>query len=731
MRIPGHAWLTQFFNRRSQSKDAPIELSAAGPTEGIGAPNAPDDQRLSQYARAFLEGTTDCVFFLDRRWCFTFLNRRALHELEGGFDLVGRNIWDVFPQALGTPFEIHYRRALAENTTQIFEAFFPPLSSWYEVHAVPVGPGLTVFFRNIDERRAAADTLRERERQLAIVFGQTMVGILHRDLNRQVLMVNQRFCEIVGRSRDELNGLPMEAFTHADDIVENKALFEKHLANGEPFQIEKRYVRPDGTVVWCAVNVSFVQDDWGQVVSTILVVEDIGLRKVAEERLLWNARHDLLTQLPNRMLFQERLTEALKCSASTGLKVGLLLLDLDHLKQVNDTLGHDAGDCLLRTAAERLRSSIRPIDTVARNGGDEFAVVMPDIGSEEELEEIVRPLLARLQEPFLYAGHTVSCSASIGVSIWPDHTDQAEELHKQADIALYMAKAGGRGKIMIFEPSMRAETHRRAQMRNNAREAIESSRIEPYYQPKVHLASGKLAGFEALLRWHDPQDGLQPPSAIQAAFDDPRLAVAIGQQIQELVLGDMRRWLDAGVDFGHVAINASAAEFRGHDFADQLLERLRAARIPSRYLELEVTETVFLGQGAEHVESALRMLSAEGIRIALDDFGTGYASLSHLKQFPVDIIKIDRSFVRDLAENPDDTAILQAVLSLGQNLGIATVAEGVETEVQVAFLRAQGCDLGQGYLFGKAAPKDRISELIASWDVFRHRSQTRSSIALL
>lgn len=913
-----------------------------------------------------MEGTTDCVFVLDRQWRLAFLNTRAISELKAGAALIGASLWDALPDLAGSTFEDHYRRAMSERTTQRFEAYYAPLASWFEVHAVPVDSGLSVFFRNINERIAAADALREQERQLATVFGQTMVGIIHRGLDGRVLMVNQRWCELVGRSKDEIARLPFLAETHPEDAAWNSPLLEKHIRTGEPFQIEKRFMRPDGSVVWVAVNVSFVRDEAGKVISMIAVAEDIDDRKAAEnevregrnlfqvaidsvqdlvfvkdgegrfvltnrrlkeiygslegmrvhdhfpqdaaeefhaadqhviatgavstvdeqisvdgeirtfqmvkvpwrqdgdiigvigvsrdmtehraaelelresrrqlatlidnlpglvyrcaltapwpfsfmsegaealtgytaaefmenkfgwadivhpddldqldrstrdaveerrpfseiyriitrsgetrwvmergqciydaagapsflegfisditqqrqteERLRWVAHHDSLTGAPNRVLFQERLEHALRRSGEAGRKVGLLLLDVDHLKEINDSLGHDAGDALLQVTARRLTTALRSTDMVARNGGDEFAIILPDIESEQELWTIIRPVLEQLQEPFSYAGRAIDCRASIGASIWPDHAKEATDLHKQADVALYTAKAAGRGRMMVFRPSMRAGAERRVQMRSNARGAIKERRIEPFYQPKVHMDSGELAGFEALLRWRNPEGRIETPATIKAAFDDPQLAVAIGQQMHELVFDDLRRWLDAGHRVGHVAINASAAEFRGNNFAEGILERLRTAGIPTHHLELEVTETVFLGRGAEHVERALRTLSLEGVRISLDDFGTGYASLSHLKQFPVDVIKIDRSFVQDLADDPDDTAILQAVLNLGRALGLTTVAEGIETEIQAAYLRAQGCDLGQGHLFGRAIPRTKIPGLIATWD---------------
>jgi predicted signal transduction protein with EAL and GGDEF domain len=365
--------------------------------------------------------------------------------------------------------------------------------------------------------------------------------------------------------------------------------------------------------------------------------------------------------------------------------------------------------------AQRLQQSVRGTDTVTRNGGDEFAVILPDIDGEIGLNAIIEGILSCLDEPFSYGGRILDCRASIGASIWPGDGSEISDLLKQADMALHAAKSTGRGKAMLFEPEMRADAQRRASMLNHARRATEQRRIEPFYQPKVLLSTGELAGFEALLRWRNPRGGLETPSTIQAAFDDPRFAIAIGQQMQEGIISDMRQWLDAGLEFGHVAVNASAAEFRSGRFAEQLLERLRLADIPTRYLEVEVTETVFLGRGAEYVEQALRTLSAEGIRIALDDFGTGYASLSHLKQLPVDVIKVDRSFVQDSTSSPQNAAILSSVLALGRSLGLATVAEGIETTAQAEFVRAHGCDQGQGYLFGKPAPRGTVPSLVSSF----------------
>ncbi|HEX8534235.1 MAG TPA: EAL domain-containing protein, partial [Allosphingosinicella sp.] len=400
-----------------------------------------------------------------------------------------------------------------------------------------------------------------------------------------------------------------------------------------------------------------------------------------------------------------------RCEATDG-EFALLLLDVDNFKRVNDTLGHDAGDKLLCTFAERLTAAARGDDVVARLGGDEFAVLLTGVGSPEGVAAAVDGLLERLREPCIYAGRMLDCHASIGASIYPMHGADRATLLKSADIALYAAKAAGRSNLKLFEPRMRREMQLRSSMLNLARDALSKKRIVPFYQPKVELRTGKTAGFEALLRWNHPARGVQMPATIAAAFEDTNLAAEISDQMIDQVIEDARRWLDDGVRFGHVAINAAAAEFRRGSFAEQLLERLDRARIPTSYIQLEVTETVFLGRGAEYVERALKTLSKAGVKIALDDFGTGYASLSHLKQFPVDLLKIDRSFVRDFDLFPDDGAIIRAVVSLGQSLGIKVIAEGIETEAHHRFLVGSGCEFGQGFLYAKAVPAAEVPGLL-------------------
>jgi diguanylate cyclase (GGDEF)-like protein/PAS domain S-box-containing protein len=483
------------------------------------------------------------------------------------------------------------------------------------------------------------------------------------------------------------------------------------LARAQAGELARLHVQYGEERRWWDIVVAPVPDEEGRPARLVVISRDVTDQKAAEERASWAANHDNLTGLPNRFLFQKRMEEAIAHAEASGSGFGILLLDVDDFKRINDTLGHDAGDALLVAFAERIRGALRPDDTIARLGGDEFAVLLEGVCDEDGIAAAVDAILGALREPCIHSGRVLECQASIGASLYPDQGIDRAELLKNADVALYAAKSAGRANLKIFRPAMRLEMQKRVSMLNLARDALSRRRILPFYQPKVELGTGAVSGFEALLRWQHPSMGVQPPATIAAAFEDLSLAAEISDAMIAAVIADLERWREQGIDVGHVAINAAAAEFRRGDFADKLLERMHIAGLPPNLVHVEVTETVFLGRGAESVERALKLLSSAGVGIALDDFGTGFASLSHLKQFPVDTIKIDRSFVRDLEDDPDDAAIIDAVVNLGRSLGISIIAEGVENERQHAFLAALGCDFGQGYLYGHAAPAADVAAM--------------------
>lgn len=494
----------------------------------------------------------------------------------------------------------------------------------------------------------------------------------------------------------------------------------KHLSDASIslWRQEFRFQAADRTYLTLIARGHVVRDAHGAPQRLIGTLQDVTARKRDEDQLRWAAHHDPLTQLPNRVLFAERLEEALREARLNRRHAGLILLDVDRFKSVNDSLGHDAGDCLLREVAVRLTRCAPFSATVARLGGDEFAIILPDLPSPEARNRIAERLFSQVGGPMLYEGRQIDVSLSIGSAVAFNDGETPEDLHRSADLALYAAKDEGPGHIRAFSGDLREAAARQSQMLTDARATLRDDGIVPFYQPKVLLSSGICVGFEALLRWHDR--GLRSPGGIQAAFDDPGLSVQLTDRMLDRVIADMVSWRQRGIAFHSVAVNGSAGDFMRGDFADRILSRLHQANLPASAIELEVTESVFLGQLVENVSKALNTLSREGVTISLDDFGTGYASLTHLKQFPVDSLKIDRSFVSMLGMvETEDAAIVGAVIDLAHNLGIRTVAEGIETPEQLSHLAVKGCDIGQGFLLGRPMAAKQVVEALSTWDPAR------------
>ncbi|MBV9931991.1 MAG: EAL domain-containing protein [Alphaproteobacteria bacterium] len=609
--------------------------------------------------------------------------------------------------AAGKPVEYQYRLRHASGEYR-----------WMLAQAVPekAADGRIVRWfgtsTDIHESVLAQQALRDAEAVNRSILEASPDCIQMLDRDGRILFVNPLGAAAIGvPDPATLIGLPWIDLLPPDNAPDAREAL-RLARKGKAAHFTMRWAAP-GHARWWDIVATPLRDGEGKVSRIVVASRDITHQKQSEERVRWIANHDSLTGLPNRLLFQERLDHMVHPDEGES-HFALLLLDIDEFKRVNDTLGHDAGDGLLCAFAERLKEAARKDDLVARLGGDEFAVILNGVSDEEEVTAAVDAVMRALRRPWVHAGMVLDCDASIGASIFPKDGETRAELMKHADIALYVAKAAGRGNLKLFHAKMRAEMQNRISMLALARDAIDKDWIIPFYQPKVDLRTGEIAGFEALLRWHHPGKGVQSPDTIAAAFEDLTIASGISDRMVDKVIEDVGRWRAAGLDFRHVAINASAAEFRSGDFAERLLERLAKAGVPPHCLQLEVTETVFLGRGADCVERTLKALSAAGLTIALDDFGTGYASLSHLKQFPVDLLKIDRSFVRELGQHPDAAAIIRAVINLGHSLDIEIVAEGIETAAQEARLVAQGCDYGQGYLYSHAVRAAQVPAILAA-----------------
>ena len=448
----------------------------------------------------------------------------------------------------------------------------------------------------------------------------------------------------------------------------------------------------------------------GRAIGLVGVNIDMTERKRAEERMRHLADHDPLTGLPNRRRFQDRLAHAISRSRRRDEGMALLLMDLDDFKAVNDALGHDAGDALLCEVARRLQIERRDEDTVARFGGDEFALILEGIRNPQDTARVAARIMSELRRPFRFRGLDVDPSGSMGIALFPADAHDAAELLKHADIALYRAKESGRGDFQHFEADMRIQIDRRRRLEADLRRGLAGDEFIVFYQPIVSLDPYGSLSFEALLRWRHPDRGLVQPLDFLPVAEETGLIAGIGCRVLQQVAEQARRWMDAGVPLGRIAINLADAQFADAELDRMIARVLAGAQVPARLIEIEVTEGVFFGRNADRVMQVLRRLHALGVTIVLDDFGTGHASLTHLRRFPIDKLKIDRSFVRDMLDDTNDAVIVRAIIDLGHSLGLEIVAEGVESDAQLDFLRSHGCDHIQGFL---VAPPGAAAEALA------------------
>jgi diguanylate cyclase (GGDEF)-like protein/PAS domain S-box-containing protein len=544
--------------------------------------------------------------------------------------------------------------------------------------------------------------LKQREASFRLLFDANPVPMIVCALDgEQILAVNDAAVEHYGYGHDEFCNLTIKSLQAFD----SEAPWGDATSSDAQAARTWTHVRADGALIDLAIySRSLVYDTRPALLLTLM---DITERKQAEARLAFLAQHDGLTGLANRRLLCQQMDEILLRTRRSTEKAALLVLGLDNFKSVNDALGRGTGDKLLRGVAERLRSTLRDEDVVARLNSDEFAVVQTALARPEDAAQLSRRLLEVVSDPYQLDGHSVVIGATIGIAMAPGDGDDSEKLLKNADMALSRAKTELRGSFSFFEAGMDARAQSRRKIELDLRDALQNDVLKPYYQPLIDLSSGRITGLEALVRWPDPVRGLISPGEFIPVAEETGLINALGVMMLRRACMDAARW-PGDV---RVAVNLSPAQFRTSDLLMIVTDALKQSGLSANRLELEITETLLLEKSSQ-VLASLHALRARGVRVSMDDFGTGYSSLSYLRSFPFDKIKIDQTFVRGLDANRDAQAIIRAIASLGKGLGVTITAEGVETEPEMSRLRAEGCHEGQGFLFSRARPNAEIVELL-------------------
>ena len=550
-----------------------------------------------------------------------------------------------------------------------------------------------------------------RLHQAAKVFENTSEGVMITGADQRIVAVNQAFTRITGYGEDEVRGCEpkmLRSGRHHDDYY--RQMWDAIKTTGR-WQGEIWNRRKDGVEYPEWLNISVVRDDAGTIINYIGVFSDITSIKEAQDKLEYTAHHDALTGLPNRLLFRDRMEQALAMARRTGGGVALLFVDLDRFKVINDTLGHEAGDLLLQEVAKRLVSCMREEDTVARMGGDEFVVIQRGIDQPDDAALLATRILAEVNRPLSVAGHEIVAGLSIGISLYPQDGEDVSALLKNADAAMYRAKDKGRNGYQYYSNEMNAAGLERLELESDLRQALQRGELRVHYQPQADLASGRIVGAEALVRWQHASRGVISPSVFIPLAEDNGMIGEIGEWVLDTACADAKAWQLAGLPPLRVAVNVSGRQIGNDHVAEKIAAALKDTGLDPQFLEIEVTESVVM-QDAARAISTLNTLQEMGVTLAIDDFGTGYSSLSYLKRFPINKLKIDKSFIDGVLDDPDDAAIALAIIAMAHSLRHTVIAEGVETEAQADFLRAHGCDEIQGYLFSRPLPADQFAEFL-------------------
>jgi diguanylate cyclase (GGDEF)-like protein/PAS domain S-box-containing protein len=573
---------------------------------------------------------------------------------------------------------------------------------------------LTDALNRIIERKNEEDALFVERDRAGVMLDSIGDAVLSMDVSGNVSFLNPVAEAMTGWPRVEAMGRPLAEVLQIIDedsrkpsrnpmeqaVQENKTIWMKS---------NRILIRRDGFEAAIEDSAAPIHDRGGNVTGAIMVFHDVSAARAMSLQLSHLAEHDFLTGLPNRLLLNDRLTQAISLSRRHSGQLAVLFLDLDRFKNTNDSLGHNIGDQLLQSVASRLASCVRRSDTVSRQGGDEFVILLSELNDAQDAAITATKILDAVTLPHDIGPHSIQISASIGVSIYPEDGGTADVLTRNADAAMYEAKDNGRNNFQFFKQVMNIRAMERQFFESGLRRALERGEFLLHYQPIINLRTGEVTGAEALIRWPHPERGLIPPAQFVPIAEDCGLILPIGRWVLREACKQARAWMDAGLRPIPISVNISALEFRAANFLEGVHTILRDTRLDPHCLELEITESVLM-KHAESTANVLQALKTMGVQLVVDDFGTGYSSLSHLNRFPIDVLKIDQSFVKDICSNPDQATIVSAVISMGKSLKKRVIAEGIETKEQLESLRAWGCEEGQGYFFNRPMVADEFAK---------------------
>ena len=579
------------------------------------------------------------------------------------------------------------------------------------------------------ERKIMEEALFVEKERAQVTLNSIGDAVICTDVSGNITFLNIVAEKITGWSWKEAAGRPMvEIFKILDATTRETIPNPMEYAVGQDRTVHLPtnciLIPHTGYEIPIEDSVAPIHGREGQATGAVIVFRDVSKARAMTLQMTHSAQHDFLTGLPNRMLLNDRVGQVIVSASRNMKKVAVLFLDLDGFKHINDSLGHPIGDQLLQSIAKRLVNCVRGSDTVSRQGGDEFVVLLSEVAHSEDPAITARRMLQAVKGTHSIGQHDLHVTTSIGLSVYPDDGLDAETLIKNADTAMYQAKENGRQSYQFFKPAMNVRAVERQSIEESLRRALDRQEFVVHYQPKINLGTGGITGAEALIRWIHPNRGLIPPAQFIPVAEDCGLILPIGKWVLREACKQARSWVDAGLPLATVAVNISAMEFRNENFLESVFEILKDTDLDPSSLELELTESVLMKR-VESAASILQTLRARGVHLAVDDFGTGYSSLSYLRKFPIDALKIDQSFVHQIATTPDETTIVTAVISMGRSLKLRVVAEGVETREQLDFLQAQQCEEAQGYYFSPPVPPQQFAKLlqtgITEAPVFVHR----------